>query len=392
MTKPANTRLAHPLPDDVTVSVLASEDRLAGLDSVLAQRFGSTVVDLVATDPSQPIPGSTMLASTIMVIEVDPAVPGSLARINQVRDSSPSKPLIAAVAGMDMATVRTLLRRGVNDVIALPFDADELVSAVIDLASMRAEAQQDLAPMIGLAHSSGGVGASTVATHLAASIADGFDDMRVCIVDLDMQFGETAALLGAETISSITDCLEAGDRLDADIIDNALVEARPGLSVMSVPDDVPPPESIDTDEVLKLLTMLRQQFDYVVLDLPSGWTEWSLSAACACDQVLMVVDQSIRGLRRAKKTVALLEAVDHDPQQLKLVVNRAEKKLFQAIDSDDVGNALRREVVATLPAVKGGLQSLQEQGQLASEADRRSSFAKAIAGLADRVVTGGQGD
>lgn len=391
MTKPANTNLSHPLPDDVTVSVLASHERLGDLEAVLAEQFGK-VVDLVAVEPSLPIPGSVLLASSILVIEVDPGAPGSLARINQIRDSSPSKPVIAAVAGVDMPTVRTLLRRGVNDVIALPFDADELVSAIIDLASVRAEAPQELAPMIGLAHSSGGVGASTVTTHLAATLASEYEDTRCCIVDLDMQFGEIAALLGGESISSIADCLEAGDRLDSDILDNALIEVRPNLSVMSVPDDVPPPESIDTNEVLKLLTMLRQEFDYVFLDLPSGWTEWSLSAACACDQLLLVVDQSIRGLRRAKKTVGLLDAVDYDPARVKLVVNRAEKKLFQAIASDDVANALRRDVVVTVPAVKGGLQSLQEQGQLLTETDKRAAYSKAIVELADWVVAAGQGD
>jgi len=389
MTKPANTSLARPLPEDVTVSVLASADRLGNLETELTERFGK-VVDLVAVDPSQPIPGSVILASSLIVVEIDPSQPGSLARINQVRDSSPSKPLIAAVTDMDMPTVRTLLRRGVNDVIALPFDADELVSAVIDLASLRADAPLPLAPMVGISHSSGGVGASTVATHLAAALSQNFEDTRCCLVDLDLQYGELASLLGVESVSNVVDCLDAGDRMDLDIVQNAVVEARDNLSILSVPEDVTPPEGIDTDQILKLLILLRQNYDYVILDLPSGWTEWSLSAACACDELLLVVDQSIRGLRRAKKTVGLLESVDFAPQNVKLVVNRAEKKLFQAIASDDVADALSREVVATLPVVKSGLRQMQEQGQLASEVDPKSGFIKAVDGLAEWVMFSGE--
>jgi len=178
--------------------------------------------------------------------------------------------------------------------------------------------------------------------------------------------------------------------MDLDIVQNAVVEARDNLSILSVPEDVTPPEGIDTDQILKLLILLRQNYDYVILDLPSGWTEWSLSAACACDELLLVVDQSIRGLRRAKKTVGLLESVDFAPQNVKLVVNRAEKKLFQAIASDDVADALSRDVVATLPVVKSGLRQMQEQGQLASEFDPKSGFIKAVDGLAEWVMYSGE--
>lgn len=385
MTNSDTLSLYHGMPASTVTSIAASPDALAGLNDALVTRFGQSF-HLVPVAQDDFVPTEVVRKSDILVVEIATDVPASLARIERIRETSPDIVLIGAVQDIDISVVRTLVRRGVNDVISLPFDAEELFSAVIDLGSKMASSDADLAPIFGIAHSSGGVGASTVASHLAQAIVDENPEAKVCLVDLDIQFGELASLFGADTSKNIVDCLEAGERLDQDIIDQALIEVRPNLMLLPAPNDIPAPETMDTEELLRLLVMLRQTFDFVLLDLPSGWTNATLSAACSCSELFVVVDYSLRSLTRARKTLSLLQNVEFPTDKVKLIANRAEKRLFQTIGTEEVAKALDRDVVASLPLIKSGLNSVQERGILVGEEDKRSPFVREIASFAEQLV------
>ena len=389
MTKSETLTLFRRLPTRMCACVVASEDELARLESQFPEQFRQ-IFTSVALPTNAALPALPVTQSTVLVIEVNPGLPGSMGRIERARSRYPDLPIIAAVESLDLSKVRTLMRLGIKDVVALPFNADELLPVIIDLSTQFANQSAGLAPMQAVVHSSGGIGASTVVSHLAAAITEQNEDARCCIVDLDCQFGEQASLFGVSPSTSVVDCLDAGDRLDWDIIANAVTNVRPRIDLLAAPRDIPPPETIDADQLLRLLTMLRQNYDHVLLDFPAGWTNAGLSAACACNRLLLVVDQSVRSISRASKTIALLDSVDVAPGNVTLVVNCAEKRLFQVIGAQAVGDTLDREIAAVIPLVKTGLQEAQVRGFLFSEEEPRSAFAKAFVQLAETDFSDGE--
>ena len=390
MSEQSRTPLAaRRMPASVSAAVAATSDRLVPLEQELLDRYGQ-IFRMIPLERGESLPLDQIADIDILVVEVDPDMPASLSRIDQARFGDPGKKLIAATPIMDRMTVRALVRRGVNDVVALPFDAEEVFSAVVDLGSTLAEANDDLSPMWGFIHSAGGAGASTLVSHLADHIAQTHPASRCCLIDLDFQFGELAILLGCEGAGSVMDCLEAGDRLDWDILSGMTASVRENLDLLAAPKSIMPPDQIDTDRLLELLTLTRQHYDYVFLDLPTAWNDASLSAACSCSDLLMVVDQSLRSLRRARRTITLLDSVDCPPNTARLIVNCAEKKLFQAIGVKDIAETLSREVVGTIPKVKGGLREMQDRGALLTHEDRRSPFSKAIRELAEYLTGEGE--
>ncbi len=366
--------------------VVASERELAHLES----QFPEDLKDMflgVTSPASAALPALPTQSPNVLVIEVDPASPGSVARLEQAALRHPDVPIIAAVENLDLNKVRKLMRLGVKDVVTLPFNADELLRVVIDVSTALPDVSANLAPMLAVAHASGGIGASTVVSHLAAAITMQDENARCCIVDLDLQFGEMASLFGVPSTTGVVDCLDAGSRMDWDIIENAVTKVRPRIDLLAAPRDIPPPEAIDADQLLTLLGMLRQQYDHVLLDCSASWTNATLSAACACTSLLVMVDQSVRSVGRANKMISLLDNVGVEQGDVRLVVNRAEKRLFQAIDVKDVGKTLKRDIAGIIPVVKSGLQEAQVRGVLLSEEEPRSPFAKAFAQLADNMIT-----
>lgn len=372
--------------------IIASEAQLAVLRSAPAlKRLGA--IGYAALDPAAPVPEDLLRGQRVLVIEVDPGNPDSLARVRHLRESHPDLKVIVAISGASVALVRTLVRQGVFDVAELPFNPDELASQILDASSADAAVLEltPLAPLYLVAGSVGGVGATGVLTHLAAALAEaGKGKLRVCVADLDLQAGEVAAYVGVATPVTISALIEAGDRIDDDLVSSALLETRHGFSVVAAPDTILPLDIVDSDHIELIVNTLRRKFDIVLLDLPAAWTNWSLSLATGATGILMVADASISSLKQARRRIDLLESIGINRDAVQVIANRTERRLFKTVGTDDIAHALRAEVVATLNDEGPALRAAHDQGALLQETVGRTAFVKGIAALADHLLEGGR--
>lgn len=349
----------------------------------LGDNFGRTA--LVPLSAAAPLPPELLATARILVLEVDPASEASLRRIAAIRKERPDLPIIAALARADVSVVRTLIRQGVADVATLPFNTDELASQILDATATLASqaAERDLAPLITVVRSIGGCGATSVITHLAAGLTQSVAAPRgVCIVDFDLQGGDVASFLGLQPKVTVSALIEASDRLDDDLLKSAITPTSHGFSVIAAPDAIMPLDSLDVDQALKILRLLRQQFDYVLLDLPADWTNWGLSSALASSELLVVTDLSIASLRQAKRRLQLLDSIGVEKAHVRVLINRVERRLFRTIGVDEVKEALGCQIAASLAAEGPMLRSAQDQGLLVTDVAGKSRFFGDIKALA----------
>ena len=381
-----NYRGAHRL---VRCHVLAKREHIARLELEMPGETASSVT-LHAIEPHEQVLPEILGHAQCIVLEVDPADRLSLARMEQVRRTRPAVPVIAAIENADFNLTRLLVRQGVFDVVALPFDAEELHSRIMDAgATLAAKADNGLAPMVAIASPLGGVGATTVVTHLAAAISRHAGEARpCCVVDLDMQFGDVANYLGVKPATSVLELLESGERLDGDLVRDAAVDTGRGAFVLAAPEAISPLEEVNVDHLLRLLEIARREFGFVLLDLPANWTNWTLSAVFACSDVLLLTDQTINALRRTKRCLEMLKHVELPSSDVGILVNRFERRMLQNIGTDDVSRALGCEVRATLALEKNGLSEAQDQGLLLDEVARKARFSRDVAELADGLCNG----
>lgn len=381
--------MAVSLPADVYVVANPSEiDRLrAGSGMRRLAEFQS-----VALAASEPIPAEVIAKAFLLVIEVDPSDRVSMRRIAQVRNARPGLPLVVALHDANVSAVRTLVRQGVDDVATIPFDLEELSSQLLDLAAQvrnDVTAQLPLSPLVSVVRSTGGSGATTVVTHLAAALAAHSGRPNgACLIDLDIQFGNVGASLGKSAKTTVIDLLDAGDRLDAEFFASAAVDSGRGFDIVVAPKPITPLETVDIDQLIHLLSIARRAYGTVLVDFPANWTNWTLSTALASTDLVLVTDLTIPGLRQAKRRLELFDAVGVPRERVRIVVNRVEKRLFKTIGVDEVRATLGQSVFATLAAEPGVLGSAQDQGLLAWEAHRKSHFAADISALAEQLAKG----
>jgi pilus assembly protein CpaE len=374
----------------VDCHVFAKHEHIARLESQLpGERGSSLTLHGVAGDES--LPTAALTQAQCIVLEVDPRDRQSLSRMEYVRRARPSMPIIAAIENADFNLTRVLVRQGVFDVVTLPFDGEELLSRVMDVgATLAAASAAPMAPMAAVVGSVAGIGATTVVTHLAGALSrQAGGRSRCCIVDLDLQFGQVAGYFGVEAAMSVLDLLDAADRLDQDLVRNAAVDTGRGPFVLAAPAAIAPLEQVDVDDVLRLLDVARRTFDFVLIDLPANWTNWTLSAVVSASDLLVLTDQSINGLRHAKRCLDLFRSVELSPDEIRIVINRNEKRLLQHIGLDDVEHTLGLPVGATLAREKNGLADAQDRGLLLNEVVRKARFSSDIEGLAGDLLSGG---
>lgn len=347
---------------------------------------------LVSSESGAAIPVRELSGASLAIIEVDPHDRASMQRLGDIRTALPDLTLVAAIHDASLSLVRTLVRQGISDVVSLPFQMDELLQVSLDLSARRetsAAASVQLAPLISVVRSIGGCGATSIATHLAADLASHDNSGKgVVIADLDLQYGSVADFLGARGSGDISDLLSADGRLDEQLLRSVAGTSDSGLSVIAAPTAIMPLESVDTDQLLQVIRLLRQQYGYVVLDLPANWTNWTLSAALASDAIVMVVELSVASLRQAKRRLELFQSVGIDAAAVQVVANRVERRLFRTIDLDDVAQTLSHPVLGSVSLDLPLVGTAQNQGRLVGEVQRKSKFGADIGKIGDALRAG----
>lgn len=345
----------------------------------------SGLIDVYPVELAAPIAPGALATCRCIFLEVDPGVGMSIKRLEDLRRDRPDLIVVAIVDQPELQLVRSLMRSGVRDVIGTPLRASEVASILFDVAASLKVEKANLAPVVGLASPTGGAGATTLITHLAAAWTRNAPGKTCCIVDLDIQYGDVANYFGLSPKSSIIDLLEAGDRLDSVMIRNTATASGRGPSVVAAPAELGPLEVVAIASLQRLLHLCRSEYDLVLLDLPSSWTNWVMSTIVDCSLVLLLTEPSLHSIRRTRRCLDLLDEVGVPSNQTGLVVNNVQRRFLRQIDVSDVEATLQRQIVGAIPRDSETLSKAQDQGLLLDEVARKTPFAEAINDLAIKL-------
>jgi pilus assembly protein CpaE len=291
-------------------------------------------------------------------------------------------PLIAAAYDPPLAFVRSLIRAGASDVVPLPLDMVELETSLAPIAeSLARREQQDQAQhakVVSVIKSLGGVGATSLLSQLGIRFArqEARFGREVCLIDLDVQFGDAAFQLGLTPSLSLADLIEAGSRIDGDLLRAATTAHPSGLQVIAAPPTMMPLESLSSEQLLEIVELAAREFGTVLVDLPTNWTNWSLSLLARSDLILLITQMSIPSLNRAKRQLELMRSQELQGLDIRLVVNRLEKGFMRTIRLSDVRDGLGLEVSYTIANEHAVMRAAIDRGVPIDEIKRKSALGK----------------
>ena len=267
---------------------------------------------------------------------------------------------------------------GVNDAVARSY---ALFSALTQ--SEQSDTDAGAGKLITVFSAKGGVGKTTVATNLAAALAEG-GKRNVCIVDLDLAFGDVSIVLQLFPVHTMVDAVEIERQLDPAAVEALLTEHSPGLKVLAAPVQPDAKDRISAELVGGLLRLLKTQFEVVVCDCPPAFDEVVLQAFDESDLLLLVATLDIPALKSLKITAETLSLLNHPKDSWRLILNRADVKV--GLSKDEVENSLNMPITTAIPQSNDVPASINRGIPIVLETPRHS-VSQAIKRLALECVT-----
>ena len=229
----------------------------------------------------------------------------------------------------------------------------------------------------------GGVGKTTVAVNLALALSDNGAN-RVCLVDLDLAFGDVAITLQLIPEHTISEAVEVEDHLDMSMLSNLLTRHDSGLHVLAAPTHPDAKDRISTKLVRRVLAALRTNFDYIVVDTSPGFDEQVLSAFDETDECIVVATLDVPTVKNVKMSMETLDLLNLATGHRYLVLNRADEEV--GLTPANVETILKMGVTVQFPSSMDVANSTNHGRPIVlSKPDHRVS--RAIRELGRRLAT-----
>ena len=235
----------------------------------------------------------------------------------------------------------------------------------------------------------GGCGKTTMATNLAATLADG-GRQEVCLVDLDLAFGDVAIAMQLSPSRTLSDASHLSGSLDEGAARSLLTHHSPGLSIIAAPMEPGTAESLPVRMISDLLDVLKGMYDVVVVDCPPAFTDHVLAAFDRSDHFVLLATLDVPALKNLKLTLETLGMLGYARDSWHVVLNRSDAKVGLTVA--DVQKTLGHPIAVQVPSSRavpssinrGVLITLDQPGHPVSTAIRR--FAR---GLQAEALVGG---
>src|SRR3546814_8368765 len=88
-------------------------------------------------------------------------------------------------------------------------------------------------------------------------------DARACVIDLDLQTGDVASYMGCGPRLTLTELMEAGGRLDDDLIRSVACDSNKQVDVIAAPAEIGPIEDVDFEQLMRIVTAARRLYDEI---------------------------------------------------------------------------------------------------------------------------------
>ena len=292
----------------------------------------------------------------------------------------PGVTVIAIGNRNEIGLYRDLLHAGVSDYIVKPL-TPQLLARALSQRTGPGEAgaiQKKLGTMTALIGARGGVGTTTIAVNLAWHLANR-QSRRVALVDFDLQTGDCALAINIKPTPGLREALVNPTRIDSTLLERVMTPVGQRLFVLSSEEPLRDDIEITAAAVDTLVGALREQFHYVIVDVPRMPATPYWRALETADFRIIVGDQTLRSVR---DIVRLRDALGEGDgkQRNGFVINRYGEGGRHAVTLREMHHVLGLQPRTVIPFLPTVFAAATNGTRVA--AARRSKLADAIATLA----------
>jgi len=276
----------------------------------------------------------------------------ALKALEKVRQAAPDLYVIASHYQADAETVIACMRAGAQEFLTQPLKRTEFRDAMqrLEQNSRRsATAGPKLGKIYTFLGAKGGVGTTTLAVNFAAIAAQ--SKRNTVLLDLDMRSNDAAMLLGAHPQYTLLEVAENLNRLDQALFEGFVTRDPLGFYLVGPPDNLEHRGFFTDYQFKEFATFLVEKYDTVVIDGGDAANDEVVVAAMQISAaVFLVVTQELGSIRNAQRSISFLMRMGITADQIKLVVNRYNKKANSNLATrEQIQQTLNQQVFFGVP-------------------------------------------
>ena len=290
------------------------------------------------------------------LVSVEEPVALALQTIESLADACPNAPTIVYSSLSDAQSVRRAMVAGARDYIVKPLKPEELSRAVYGVLEqeerkrMRVENPTTDTPargtVITVFGAKGGIGKTTISTNLATTLAK-ITGASVCLLDMDTRFGDVAIMMDVAVEASIADVARKIDEIDRDKIRDYLVKHHSGVSILPAPLHPTEWRNMTPQHIEKIVELLAQTHDYVVIDTPGTFNELIAATLELANLILLITSMDIASIKDTALALEMLRAANVSEDKVKLTINHS--TAANSLREEDVSRVLEYDVFWRIP-------------------------------------------
>ena len=295
-------------------------------------------------------------------------------------------PIILLASGEASALLEQALEADVSDVLLLP----QMTENVVFSLRKASHSGRRAAGGGGSAHAGrrgrivtvfspkGGTGKTVTATNLASTFAK-YEGKNTLLLDLDLQFGDAAIMLGLEPEKTIYDLVVAPGELDSEKLAGYTTRHASGLDILPAPLRPEDAELVTEAKLARLLEVARESYDVIVVDTSPFFHGPMLATLDRTDELLLVCGLDVPTLKNVRLSLQTLELLAVPQNRIRVVLNRANSKV--GMKPGEVEGALDVKVRFELPS-DGKVPLAVNRGTPLVLADDKADFSRAMREMA----------
>jgi pilus assembly protein CpaE len=227
----------------------------------------------------------------------------------------------------------------------------------------------------------GGVGKTTMTVNLALALAA--DGKRVCVLDLDLAFGDVAITLQLIPEHTISEAVEVEEHLDFSMLETLLTHHEGSLWILAAPTQPDAKDRIPPSLVRRVIQTLRSNFDYLVIDTSPSFDDQVLQAFDETDECVLVATLDVPTVKNMKMAIETLDMLNLVRDRRHLVLNRADEEV--GLSAANVESILNMPVAETMPTAVA-VANATNHGRPIILAKPDHPVSKAVRALATRLA------
>ena len=356
-------------PNSLTVALIVpTETRRRALIAAL-DGTRCTIAREFAEYPSrEDLPKIARIECDVVIVDLDDDVEQAIHVIANICSYIPAVVAMACSSKNDSALLRRAMQAGAREFLTEPFVPKALGEAFDRAASRRPDQKKAAGKALVFVPAKGGVGVTTIALNFAVALVKE-SGAKVVVVDMDFQLGEIAPGLGMTASFSVVDALMSATRIDREFLETALIRHSSGLAVLGSPEKYSSFDLVANDGARRLFRILREEFDYVVVDAGPCHGDIQEMLFEMADTLYLVTEMTFPSLRNAHRIISFLSGGEGS-RHVQVVANRFDSRHGRTdeagahgkIDEASAMKALTLPVSWKIPNAYVAVRDAQDRG------------------------------